>query len=150
MEYFTFKEKRKEKKRTRRSCWMKEWLIKRDWLSAYNTIFKELHLNDYCKETCIIIKKVVQEINKSIITIVIFFTNTLQQIKIWIFLLGQENYFLLTSTNFNLLKTSLQNKRARVIYVHLYFLNQNRFDLKILNRDQIFEILWNFKVLVSI
>ena len=25
---------------------MKEWLIKCDSLSAYNTIFKELHLND--------------------------------------------------------------------------------------------------------
>ena len=25
---------------------MKEWLIKRDSLSAYNTIFKELHLSD--------------------------------------------------------------------------------------------------------
>ena len=24
---------------------MKEWLIKRDSLSTYNTIFKELHLN---------------------------------------------------------------------------------------------------------
>ena len=30
----------------RRSCWMKEWFIKRDSLSANNTIFKELHLNN--------------------------------------------------------------------------------------------------------
>ena len=29
--------------RTRRSGWMKEWLIKRDSISANNTIFKELH-----------------------------------------------------------------------------------------------------------
>ena len=38
--------KEKKKRRTRTSCWMKEWLIERDSLSAYNTIFKELHLND--------------------------------------------------------------------------------------------------------
>ena len=37
---------------------MKEWLIKCDSLSAYNTIFKELHLNDqeYLRE-------VFQEVN---------------------------------------------------------------------------------------
>ena len=34
--------KKRKKRRTWRSCWMKEWLIKR----ACNTIFKELHLND--------------------------------------------------------------------------------------------------------
>ena len=38
--------KEKKKKCMRRSCWMKQWLIKRDSLSAYNTIFKELHLSD--------------------------------------------------------------------------------------------------------
>ena len=38
--------KEKKKRRTRRSCWIKEWLIKRDSLNAYNTIFKEPHLND--------------------------------------------------------------------------------------------------------
>ena len=35
------------------------------------------------------------------------------------FLVCQENYLLLTSTNFNLLKISLQNKRTRIIYVHV-------------------------------
>ena len=81
-------------------------------------------------------------------TIVIFFSNTLRRLKI--FLLRQESYLLLTSTNFNLLKISFQNKRTRVIYVHLWFLNQNLFDSKNLNRDQIFEILWNFKVLIKV
>ena len=38
--------KKRKKRRTRSSCWIKEWLIKRDSLSAYNTIFKELHLSD--------------------------------------------------------------------------------------------------------
>ena len=38
--------KKRKKRRTRRSCLMKEWFIKRDSLSAFNTIFKELHLND--------------------------------------------------------------------------------------------------------
>ena len=36
----------RKKRRTQRSCWMKEWLIKRDSLSACNTIFNELHLNN--------------------------------------------------------------------------------------------------------
>ena len=36
----------KKRKKRRSSCWIKEWLIKRDSLSAYNTIFKELHLSD--------------------------------------------------------------------------------------------------------
>ena len=44
--FYIHRIKKRIKKRTRRSCWMKEWLIKRDSLSAYNTIFKELHLND--------------------------------------------------------------------------------------------------------
>ena len=38
--------KKRKKKRTRRSCWMKEWLIKRDSFSAYTTNFKQLDLND--------------------------------------------------------------------------------------------------------
>ena len=38
--------KKRKKRRTRRSCWMKEWLIKRDSLSTYNTIFKELDTSD--------------------------------------------------------------------------------------------------------
>ena len=50
---------------------MKEWLVKRDSLSAYNTIFKELYLNDqeYFKRyrssslLYINVKKVFQEIN---------------------------------------------------------------------------------------
>ena len=33
--------------RRRRSCRMKDWLIKLDSLSAYNTIFKEFHLNEH-------------------------------------------------------------------------------------------------------
>ena len=79
--------KKRTKRRTRRSCWMKEWLIKRDSLNAHNnTIFKELYL----------------------------------YMEIWAtFLVCQENYLLLTSTNFNLLKISLQNKRTRIIYVHV-------------------------------
>ena len=35
-----------KRKRKPRSCRVKEWLIKRHSLSAYSTIFKEIHLND--------------------------------------------------------------------------------------------------------
>ena len=59
---FYIKKTNKEKKRhTGRSCWIKEWLIKRDSL-------KELHLNDQeyfisSSLLYIIVKKVFQEIN---------------------------------------------------------------------------------------
>ena len=107
---------------------MKEWLIKRDSLNAYYTIFKEPHLNDqgyfrrYLRMNAEVYE--VKFFKKWII--VIFYTNILQQLKIWIFLLRQENYLLLTSTNFNLLKISLQNKGTPAIYVDLCFLNKKR------------------------
>ena len=45
-EFYIQRIKKRKKRLTRRSSWMKEWLIKRDSLSAYNTIFTELHQND--------------------------------------------------------------------------------------------------------
>ena len=44
-EFYIQRIKIRKKRRTRISCWMREWLIKRDSLSAYKTIFKELHIS---------------------------------------------------------------------------------------------------------
>ena len=44
--YYMKRIKNRKKKRKPRSCWVKEWLIKRDSLSACNTTFKEHHLSD--------------------------------------------------------------------------------------------------------
>ena len=38
--------KKKKRQRKRRSCWVKEWLNRRNSLSAYQTILSKLRLND--------------------------------------------------------------------------------------------------------
>ena len=44
--------KRIKNRKKKRNCWLKNWLVKSDLLSAYNTIFKGFHPNDqeYCKQ----------------------------------------------------------------------------------------------------
>ena len=37
---------KRKRQRKRRSCWVKEWLNRRNSLSAYQTILSELRLND--------------------------------------------------------------------------------------------------------
>ena len=37
---------KRKRQRKRRSCWIKEWLNRRNSLSAYQTILSELRLND--------------------------------------------------------------------------------------------------------
>ena len=44
--YFMNNFLKKKKQRKRRSCWVKEWLNRRNSLSAYQTILSELRLND--------------------------------------------------------------------------------------------------------
>ena len=44
--YFMNNFLKKKKQRKRRSCWVKEWLNRRNSLSPYQTILSELRLND--------------------------------------------------------------------------------------------------------
>ena len=44
--YFMNNFLKRKRQRKRRSCWVKEWLNRRNSLSAYQTILSELRLND--------------------------------------------------------------------------------------------------------
>ena len=44
--YFMNNFLKKKRQRKRRSCWVKEWLSRRNSLSPYQTILSELRLND--------------------------------------------------------------------------------------------------------
>ena len=44
--YFINNFLKRKRQRKRRSCWVKEWLNRRNSLSAYQTILSELRLND--------------------------------------------------------------------------------------------------------